>query len=914
MPRVTNPHGYRLRYRHAILPEEALAADLARVARAHPPSAGWEAARDAYRETFRHYLRAGRAFLHHRFLSGAGGRELVRGHAYLVDHLLWRLWELLPDYLDPARCPSALAVAAVGGYGRAELLPHSDVDLLILHEGFPNTAAGVAEPYLHFLWDLGLPVSHALRTPAECVADAAELTTQTALLEARHLAGDRHLFRRMRKRLETEVFTDPDGFMAAKLAEQAQRHDRYGGPVYSLEPNVKESWGGLRDIHTLFWVAKYRHGVTQLDHLAQAGVLAVDEQRDLRRAQDFLWRVRAALHYLSGRDENRLLFDHQRTLASRFGYRDTEATLAVEKFMKRFFRTAHQVVAITGIALEGFREQDGVEQCTLTPGLCQIGQRLEATDPDALAADPARIPDFFVRLQGLEPRLRLGARTLRALRHGARAVDDRTRADPRARRGLRTLLSRPGRVGGALRLMNTYGLLGRLVPEFGRVVGQTQHNLFHIYPVDEHTLQALETLDRFRRGEAPEADECPLACRLARQVKSPAVLYLAMLCHDIDKGRKGDHSRLGAATARRVARRLGLDAHDVATVGWLVREHLTLSQMSQKRDIHDPETVAELVAFVGDSERLDLLFLLTEADMRATGPKIWNTWKAQLLQDLYTNTRAALRAAEPIDAEARVRRLQRRVLRELLDEGYEEWAVRAHLRRLGRDYFLHYHPQEVIAHTRTLLSEGGPTIVQAAPHPRAAGTEILLYSPDRPGLFTRATGTLAGLGLNIVEAKVHTTRDFWALDTFIVLDDEDQPVEDPGELAAIRERLSRAVAGPGEEVAPPGRRTFRHRAQRHFPTPVRVEFTRSASGEQTVMEVITPDTPGVLYRIGHILTEHGCNIHGAKVATLGERTEDTFFLTRDGAPLEDPQERQVLAAAIRAEFEPEDAAAPAGGS
>lgn len=291
--------------------------------------------------------------------------------------------------------------------------------------------------------------------------------------------------------------------------------------------------------------------------------------------------------------------------------------------------------------------------------------------------------------------------------------------------------------------------------------------------------------------------------------------------------------------------------------------------------------------------------------MRATGPKIWNTWKAQLLQDLYTNTRQALRAAEPIDAEARVRRLQRRVRQELLAQGYAEPALRAHLRRLGRDYFLHYHPQEVIAHTRTLLEGTGPTIVQAAPHPRAAGTEILLYSPDRPGLFSRATGTLAGLGLNIVEAKVHTTRDFWALDTFIVLDDEDQPVTDPGALTAIRERLERAVARTGELEDAPSRRVFRHRAQRHFPTPVRVSFTGSRSGDQTVMEVVTPDAPGVLYRIGTILTEHGCNIHGAKVATLGERTEDTFFLTRDGSPIEDPEEREALAVAIRAEFNPE---------
>jgi len=901
---------YRLRYRQRIFPERTFPGALAEVRAEHPPEAGWEAARPAYLQLFRDTYRQGREFLHHWFETGASGREIVRGHALLADRLLQHLWRVLADYLAPERRRLALCIAAVGGYGRAELHPYSDVDLLLLHADTAEEAAAFAEPLLHFLWDLGLPVSQALRTPDQCVTDAGgDLTIQTSLLEARLLAGDGDLFARFHQRFRNEAVTDGDAFTAAKLEEQRQRHARYGGPVYNLEPNVKESWGGLRDLHLLFWVARYRFDVRSLRELMTRGVLSAAEYRALTRAQEFLWRVRNGLHYASGRNENRLLFDHQRDLASAFGYRDSAATLAVEKFMKRYYRSLRQVVALTNIGLRTLEQAlHGPPVTPLGPHLALRGDYLEAADPDLFARDPAAMVPFFVAAQEREPLPPLGAETLRALWAGARAVDGEVRGDERVRAGLLRLLSRPGRVAGVLRRMNTYGVLGRLLPEFGRIVGQTQHNLYHIYPVDEHTLGAMEMADRFHRQDPEVTGDSPQAGRLAPQVRRPEVLYLGLMCHDIAKGQAGDHSTLGARVARRLGRRLGMDEADADTAAWLVREHLSLSQISQKRDIHDPDIIAEVAARVGTPERLDLLFLLTEADMRATGPKVWNAWKAQLLGDLYANTRQALRTGIPADARGRARRMSRRVIQTLSQEGFDHEAVRAHLKRVDRDYLLHYHPEELIQHTRILASETAPTVVRVAPHSRAGGTEILLYTPDRPGLFTLTTGVLAALGLNIVEAKIHTTRDHWALDTFIVLDHDDRPVADPQARHNIQDRLHRALTQPGAAPPPPNRQSFRERAQRHFPTPVEVSFYPSASGQQTVTEVVAPDAPGVLYRIARVLSEADCEIHAAKVATFGERTEDTFFVTRDGAPLQAQGDRRELAAAIQRELEPDTVA------
>ncbi|MFP4614371.1 MAG: [protein-PII] uridylyltransferase [Thiohalorhabdus sp.] len=905
MPPGPRP-AYRLRHRERIFPERDFPERIAEIQRLHPPGQGWTPpVKAAFLERFRSTYEEGRAFLEGRFREGATGREIVRGHAYLTDRLIQSLWRLLPDYLETARRSAPLCVLAVGGYGRAELHPHSDVDLLVLHDDTAATAAAFAEPLLHFLWDLGLPVSNALRTPEECIGDAgADITIRTTLLEARLLAGDRDLYDRFRESFRARGRGEPEDFIAAKLEEQRQRHARYGGPVYNLEPNVKESWGGLRDLHLLFWVARHLHDVATLRDLVKQGVLSAGELRSLARSQEFLWRVRNGLHYLTGRNENRLQFDHQRTLAARFGYRDTAATLAVEKFMKRYYRTLRQVVALTNIGLQTLQQEIATPAARPAgPDMRYRGPYLEATRPEAFQEDPARILTFFADAQHLEELPPLEAGTLRALWAGARNVDGAVRADPRVREGLLRILSTPGRVAGVLRRMNTYGLLGRFLPEFGRIVGQTQHNLYHIYPVDEHTLRAMEVVDQFHREESPLALESPLACRLARQVRRPEILYLGLLCHDIAKGRAGDHSLLGARVARRLGRRLGLDPEDAGIAAWLVHDHLYLSQVSQKRDIHDPEVIGEVAYRVRTQNHLDLLFLLTEADMRATGPKVWNTWKAQLLTDLYFNVRQALRTGVPADTRARARRIRRRIIETLQGEGFDPEEVRAHLKRVGQDYLLHYHPEELAQHTRTLLGRAGPTVVEVAPHIRAGGTEILLYTPDRAGLFTLATGILASLGLNIMEAKVHTTRDHWALDSFLVLDQEDRPVHDPRERARIREHLQAALTQPAPLPPAPSRQGYRQRAQRHFHTPVRVTFHPGGAPGETTAEVIAPDAPGVLYRIARILNELGWQIHAAKVATFGERTEDTFQLSHKGAPLDTEERRHALAEAIRREFE-----------
>lgn len=894
---------YRLPQPHRVFPERSFPREVAALSRHHPPEEGWEVARAAFLALFRDTYEEGRTFLHHRYQAGASGREIVAGHAFLTDRLLQHLWRVLATYLALARRSTPLCLAAVGGYGRAQLHPHSDVDLLLLHEENPETAAAFAEPMLHFLWDMGIPVSHALRTPEQCVSDAAELTIQTNLLEARPLAGDSELFQRFETQFRARVLTDPEGFAAAKEEEQRRRHARYGGPVYNLEPNVKEGWGGLRDIHLLFWLARYRYDAASLRDLVDHGILSAGEYRTLDRAQEFLWRVRNGLHYLAGRNENRLLFDHQQRLSAELGYRETAATLAVEKLMKRYYRTLRQVVALTNIGRRILDETASSQpEHRLGPELIRQGEYLEATDPEGFAGDPGAMIPFFEAVQELTPLPPFGARTLRGLWQGAAAVTEHTRGEERVRTGLLRILGRAGRTAEVLRRMNTYGVLGRLVPDFGRIVGQTQHNLFHIYPVDEHTLGAMAVADRFYNGDPEVAEDSALACRLAPQNDRPELLYLGLFCHDIAKGQAGDHSVLGARVGRRLARWLGLGRNDAETVAWLVRDHLYLSQTSQKRDIHDPETIRAVAERVGDSQRLDLLFLLTEADMRATGPKVWNAWKAQLLQDLYLNARQTLRAGAPGNRPQRARKARRHILECLVAEGFQPSRVRRHLRRLDRDYLLHYHPEELVHHSRVLAATEGPTAVTVAPHVRAGGTEILLYAPDRPGLFTLASGSLAALGLNIVEAKAHTTDDGQAIDTFLVLDHEDRPISDPTGRANIRARLQEALERPDAEPPAPSRQAFRERIQRHFPTPVEVTFYPSASGNRTVVEVIAPDAPGVLYRIARILSANDCEIHAAKVATFGERTEDTFTVTRGGAPLSDQNERRDLAQAIREEF------------
>ena len=419
---------YRLRHRQRIFPERTFPRALAEIRADHPPEAGWEAARPAYLQLFRDTFRQGRGFLRQRYQAGASGREIVRGHALLTDRLLQHLWRLLADYLEPERRRMPLCIAAVGGYGRAELHPHSDVDLLLLHGDTAEGALAFAEPLLHFLWDVGLPVSQALRTPEQCVADAGEdLTIQTSLLEARLLAGDEDLYREFHDRFRAGALTDGDAFTAAKQEEQRVRHARYGGPVYNLEPNVKESWGGLRDIHLLFWVARYRFDVGSLRELMTRGILSAAEYRALTRAQEFLWRVRNGLHYAAGRNENRLLFDHQRDLAAEFGYQDGAATLAVEKFMKRYYRSLRQVVALTNIGLRTLEQAlHGPPMRPLGPELGLRGDYLEAVDPERFAADPAAMVPFFVAAPEREPLPPLGAETLRAVWAGARAGGPRS--------------------------------------------------------------------------------------------------------------------------------------------------------------------------------------------------------------------------------------------------------------------------------------------------------------------------------------------------------------------------------------------------------------------------------------------------------------------------------------------------------
>ncbi len=837
-------------------------------------------------------LTQGRAELQHAFLQQGHAHQLLARQTDLVDELLQAAYGATG--LEAA----GAALCAVGGYGRRQQFPSSDVDALgPLPDESPQAHAG-AEELVSLLWDVGLEVGHSVRTVEECVSQArGDVTVQTNLLESRLVAGSGALYARLRTAFDAAL--DARAFCESKLLERQQRHTRFNDAAYSLEPNVKENPGGLRDLQVILWIARASGLGASWRDLVAHGIVTVHEAARLSRHENTLAALRIRLHWLARRREDRLLFDHQSRLARALGLHDTAARRASEQLMQRFYRTAKSVLQLSDIVLGNLRTRilppPDSAPLPLDEHFEIRDQLLEIRDAGVYERSPTTILETFLVWQR-HPEVRgLGARTLRALWHARRLVNAGFRRHPDHRALFMRILREPSGVTHTLRRLNQHGLLGLYLPVFGRIVGRMQHDLFHVYTVDEHILMVVRNLRRFAVAEM--AHEYPLCSRLMSAFERPEVLYVAGLFHDIAKGRGGDHSRLGRVDAARFCRTHGLSEEDTELAGWLVEHHLVMSTTAQKKDLSDPDVIHAFAALVGDDRRLSALYMLTVADIRGTSPKVWNAWKAKLLEDLFHATRRAL-GGEPAPLEGSVADTREKVLAQLRAFALPEGAQEALWSRLDDSYFLRHEAGEIAWHTRLLNRRVNTTrpVVKARLSPIGEGLQVLIYAPDRSQLFARICGFFERIGFSIVEARIYTTRHGYALDTFQVMDPGDPGARYRDVMSYIEHELAAKLHQQGPLDPPVTGRLSRQ--LRAFPLDPEVTIRPDERGRLHYLSLIAGDQPGLLSRVARTLAEHGVSVVGAKINTLGARAEDMFLL--EGKELSDPRavihlERELLA-------------------
>ncbi len=836
------------------------------VAAAQPLTARWKTRLGEQRRT-----------LELRYLEHHAAPELLRRLRMLVDGQLNAVWQHLA-------MPPALALVAVGGYGRGQLFPYSDIDLLIL---LPPASAPdqipKLEQFVGTLWDVGLEVGHSVRTIDECVALAAQdITVQTSMLEARLLTGNRKLFRHFEKEFARGL--DPQQFCKAKRLEQEQRHERYRDT--NLEPNIKETAGGLRDLHNILWIAKAAGiGATWTD-LVEREIITRREATQVRQHESFLQNLRIRLHYLARRREERLVFDVQTALALQMGLRDTAHRRASEHLMQRFYRTAKEISQLNTVVLQNLGtlilpSREAAAQ-TINAHFRIRNELLEAHDESLFRRQPGAMLEAIVLLQQHHELKGMTAGTLRALSRAGSQINPAFRANPANRERFMQILRSPTRVLRALMRMNQYGLLGRYIPAFGRIVGQMQHDLYHVYTVDEHILKVVRNLRRFAVPEL--AHEFPLCSRLMSDFADPELLYLAGLFHDIAKGRGGDHSTLGRVDAARFCRAHGLARDAVELVAWLVENHLTLSMTAQKQDLSDSEVISAFAAKVGDDRHLVALYLLTVADIRGTSPKVWNAWKGKLLEDLFMATRRRLSGdARSLDSSLQQRQDAAKAKLRLyaIDEQAHEklWA------QLDVSYFLRHDPDEIAWHTR-LLNYRVDTlkpVVKARLSPAGEGLQVMIYVRDQKDLFARICSFFERSSYSIMDAKIYTTRHGYALDSFQINDPYNEKPQYRDMVGYIEYELGQRLLLETPLEPPAQGRVSRQ--LKHFPITPEVSIEPDERGAYKILQIIAGDRPGLLSRMARCLVKYGINLYAARINTLGERAEDVFLI--NGAALDD---------------------------
>jgi [protein-PII] uridylyltransferase len=821
------------------------------------------------------------------------GSDTVRAQAFLVDQLVRVLYDVVVTYVYPVANPTMgeqISIVATGGYGRGELAPFSDIDLMFLlnYKRTPRTEQ-VIEYMLYMLWDLGLKVGHATRSLDEAVKLSKEdLTIRTSLLEARFLWGDETLYRRFKEKFSTDVeASSGPTFVEAKLGERDARHERMGDTRYVLEPNIKEGKGGLRDLQTLFWIAKYLYRVNEVSELVEKGVLTKRDAKRFAKAQNFLWTVRNHLHYLSGRPEERLTFNVQSELAQRMAYKDHAGARGVERFMKHYFLIAKDVGNLTRIicaVLEAEHQKRRFHIPRMSfmrrniNGFSVDGDRLTLESDEALKKQPIKLLTLFAEAQRLE--LDIHPSALRAVTQSLGLIKKAMRRDAEANRVFMEILTSKKNPELALRRMNEAGVLGRFIPEFGRVVAQMQYDMYHVYTVDEHTIRAIGILAQIERGEL--ASELPVASSVAGDVQSRSALYLAVLLHDIAKGRGGDHAEIGSAIALKLCPRLGLSEGETETVSWLVKQHLIMSDTAFKRDIDDPQTISDFVELVQSPERLRLLVILTACDIRAVGPGVWNGWKAQLLRDLYYNAQENIAGTTTKEVRANKVALAKEKLKELLSK-WKDADVEAHLAKGYDDYWLSYDAPSHARHAYVIAEADDKgqeiTIVDRIDTKREV-SEVVIYTHDHPGVFACIAGAMSLTNATIVDARISTLAHGMALDTFWIQDISGGPFKKQESLKRLKGRIADALNGklqPSKELKKARDQAMPSRT-RVFKVPTRVLIDNTASAKYTVIEVNGRDRLGFLNDATEALTSIGLQIASAHISTYGERVVDVFYV------------------------------------
>jgi [protein-PII] uridylyltransferase len=818
------------------------------------------------------------------------GLEAAAAGAFLTDQILRLLWDFTVERLHPNANPTAaqrMTLIAVGGYGRGEMAPHSDIDIGFLT---PWKVTGwseqVIESMLYSLWDMRLKVGHSSRSLDEMVRQAkADVTVCTALLEARYVWGDTELYDEAAKRFKAELQADKArGFITAKLEERNARHKKMGDSRYVVEPNVKEGKGGLRDLHTLFWIGKFAYNVGEPAQLVEAGLLTPTEYRQFRRAENFLWAVRCQLHLITNRPEDRLTFDVQREIAERMRFADRPGMSKVERFMRYYFLQAKVVGDLTGVFLAHLDEKFASRGRRFGfPALWRGRRKLKGfvLERGRLALprdtffreDPVRLIELFALADLHE--VEIHPLAMRAAARDAKLVDD-VRNDPRANALFLDVLTSPRDPETVLRWMNEAGVFGRFVPEFGRVVAQMQFDMYHHYTVDEHSIRAIGLLSQIEQGRLKE--DHPLATGLLHQLASRRALYVAVLLHDIAKGRSGDHSILGAEVAERLCPRLGLTAGETEMVAWLVRWHLLMSATAFKRDLADFKTILDFTAQVQSAERLRMLLALTVVDIRAVGPGVWNGWKRQLLGNLYESAEEVLRLGHK--QRGRTERIAAKQDDLGATLGWAPAKFEAFKRRFTESYWI-AEPADVLERNAVMVADAGEATlhVEAQVYPDRGATLVTVYAADHPGLFYRIAGAINIAGGNIIDARIHTTRDGMALDNFLVQDPFGQPFDEEARLTRLKTGIADALANRARLSERLKTKSPARPRSDAFSIEPNVFIDNKASNRFTVIEVNARDRPALLYSLANALFQSKVTIHSAHVATYGERAVDTFYLT-----------------------------------
>ena len=842
-------------------------------------------------------LQDARDILHRAQSEGASSTNIINIWTWFIDQLLITIWHAVQKPESSSACCSLIAV---GGYGRNELHPSSDIDLMLLvNEKFGDKIAETGKQFLHILWDLGLDIGHSVRTVAECKEEAVDLTVVTNLMETRLLSGSTELFQQMQLAISPDQIWPADKYFHAKLQEQQARHVRFGETAYKLEPNIKESPGGLRDLHMISWVTMRYFNASSLEELVQHEFLTRDEYQTLIRCRNFLWRLRNGLHFLTGRREDRLLFEHQRELAAEFGFSDKPGSLAVEQLMKKYYRTVKELGLLNDILLQHFEEafldQQESNTVEINRRFNAINGYVDVVDNNVFNRQPFALLEAFYLLQDRPELKGIRANTIRLIHNSLTLIDRHFRQDIACRSLFISLFRNGAGLTHLMRKMNDYGVLGAYFPAFGRIVGLMQHDLFHIYTVDVHTLFVIRNLRRLTVKEFRE--EHPLASNLLNTLFKPERLYLAALLHDIAKGRGGNHSEKGEKISIQFCRQHDLSEYDTKLVAWLVRNHLIMSWTAQKMDISDPEVIEEFARKVGNQERLDNIYLLTMADMRGTSPKVWNEWKNKLLQQLYHATSRRLGRGDTgtEHSEERLANLQQELFNRLVPTQISEQSFQRYCSLFDSDYFLRYKLDTLQWHMKTVASVSALELpVVAVRYAENSGsTEILVFMPDLTNLLVMTTAGFDRLNLNIVDARLHTTQMGFALHSYLVLDQNDTAVSGSEQLKEIEDALREQLQEPRKGRDP--LKAHLPRALKQFPIPTKVKFSETPQGQQTIIEVIAQDRPGLLYQIAEVFDKCDVKLHNAKVATYGARIEDIFIVTNlANKPISDQKQQDSI--------------------